>query len=44
MTSVSKEVIRKVEVVFHPDEEGRDRGLEDLSDGQRSLFHLAMTP
>ena len=38
-----QEFIRKVEVVFHPDEEGRDRGLEDLSDGQRSLFHLAMT-
>lgn len=38
-----QEFIRKVEVVFHPDEEGRDRTLEDLSDGQRSLFHLAMT-
>lgn len=38
-----QEFIRKVEVVFHPDEEGRDRGLEELSDGQRSLFHLAMT-
>ncbi|RVU18348.1 ATP-dependent nuclease [Methylobacterium oryzihabitans] len=38
-----QEFIRRVEVVFHPDEEGRDRSLEDLSDGQRSLFHLAMT-
>ena len=38
-----QEFIRKVEVVFHPDEAGRDRGLDDLSDGQRSLFHLAMT-
>ncbi|WP_407523737.1 ATP-dependent nuclease [Methylobacterium oryzisoli] len=38
-----QEFIHKVEVVFHPDEEGRDRSLEDLSDGQRSLFHLAMT-
>lgn len=37
------EFIRKVEVVFHPDEAGRERGLDDLSDGQRSLFHLAMT-
>lgn len=35
--------IRRVEVMFRPDEEGRDRPLEDLSDGQRSLFHLAMT-
>ena len=38
-----QEFIRKVEVVFHPDESGRDRPLDDLSDGQRSLFHLAMT-
>ena len=35
--------IRKVEVVFRPDEAGRERVLDDLSDGQRSLFHLAMT-
>ncbi|MEI2429050.1 AAA family ATPase [Lysobacter yananisis] len=38
-----QEFIRKVEVVFHPDEQGRERALEDLSDGQRSLFHIAMT-
>ncbi|PFG11114.1 ATP-dependent nuclease [Marinobacter sp. LV10MA510-1] len=38
-----QEFIRKVEVVFYPDEEGRERALDDLSDGQRSLFHLAMT-
>ena len=38
-----QEFIRKVEVLFHPDEAGRERGLDDLSDGQRSLFHLAMT-
>ncbi|GAA0568075.1 ATP-dependent endonuclease [Halomonas salifodinae] len=38
-----QEFIRKVEVVFRPDEAGRERALEDLSDGQRSLFHLAMT-
>jgi putative ATP-dependent endonuclease of the OLD family len=37
------EFIRKVEVVFRPDEAGRERALDDLSDGQRSLFHLAMT-
>lgn len=35
--------IRKAEVVFRPDEAGRERALDDLSDGQRSLFHLAMT-
>lgn len=38
-----QEFIRKVEVVFRPDEAGRERALEDLSDGQRSLFHLAIT-
>lgn len=35
--------IRRVEVAFHPDESGRMRDLHELSDGQRSLFHLAMT-
>lgn len=38
-----QEFIRKVAVVFRPDEAGRERALDDLSDGQRSLFHLAMT-
>lgn len=37
-----QEFIRRVEVVFHPTEDGNDRALEDLSDGQRSLFHMAM--
>lgn len=37
-----QEFIRRVEVVFHPTEDGHDRALEDLSDGQRSLFHMAM--
>lgn len=35
--------IRRIEVAFHPDESGRMRDLHELSDGQRSLFHLAMT-
>jgi putative ATP-dependent endonuclease of OLD family len=35
--------IKRVEVAFRPDESGRDRGLDELSDGQRSLFHIAMT-
>lgn len=38
-----QQFIRKVEVVFRPDEAGRERALDDLSDGQRSLFHLSMT-
>lgn len=37
-----QEFIRRVEVVFHPDEHGQERDLSNLSDGQRSLFHLAM--
>lgn len=37
-----QEFIRRVEVVFHPTEDGHDRALGDLSDGQRSLFHMAM--
>jgi putative ATP-dependent endonuclease of OLD family len=37
------EFIRGVEIVFHPDEAGRERALDELSDGQRSLFHLALT-
>lgn len=37
-----QEFIRRVEVVFHPDEHGHERDLAALSDGQRSLFHLAM--
>jgi hypothetical protein len=37
-----QEIIRRVEVVFHPREDGDDRALEELSDGQRSLFHMAM--
>ena len=37
-----QEFARKVEVLFFPDEEGRTHSLDDLSDGQRSLFHVAM--
>jgi len=38
-----EELVRRAEFVFHPDEAGRDRRLADLSDGQRSLFHIALT-
>jgi len=37
------ELVRRAEFVFFPDEAGRARRLEDLSDGQRSLFHIALT-
>ena len=38
-----EEVIRKVGVAFFPTEEGKERDLSELSDGQRSLFHIALT-
>ena len=38
-----EELVRRAEFTFHPDEAGRDRNLADLSDGQRSLFHIALT-
>ncbi len=37
------ELVRRAEFVFFPDEAQRERRLEDLSDGQRSLFHIALT-
>lgn len=37
-----QEFIRDVDVAFHPDECGTEKSLDELSDGQRSLFHLAM--
>ncbi len=41
--STIEELVRRAEFVFHPDEAGRNRNLADLSDGQRSLFHIALT-
>ena len=38
-----EELVRRAEFVFYPDEGGRNRVLADLSDGQRSLFHIALT-
>lgn len=38
-----EELVRKAEFVFSPDEAGQERALADLSDGQRSLFHIALT-
>lgn len=38
-----EELVRKAEFLFSPDEAGRERALADLSDGQRSLFHIALT-
>lgn len=38
-----EELVRKAEFAFYPDEAGRERSLQDLSDGQRSLFHIALT-
>ena len=38
-----EELVRKAEFAFFPDEEGQERALAELSDGQRSLFHIALT-
>ena len=37
-----EEFTRKAEFVFYPDEAGQERTLADLSDGQRSLFYIAL--
>jgi putative ATP-dependent endonuclease of the OLD family len=37
-----EDFIRRVDVLFNPDEQGRDRSVSELSDGQRSLFYLAL--
>lgn len=37
------EFISNVGVLFHPDQEGAEQSLGELSDGQRSLFHLSLT-
>lgn len=36
-------LVRKAVFAFFPDEAGHERSLEQLSDGQRSLFHIALT-
>lgn len=38
-----EELVRKAEFAFYPDEAGQERELANLSDGQRSLFHIALT-
>lgn len=38
-----EEFVKGVAVAFEPDEAGRQRSIDELSDGQRSLFHLALT-
>lgn len=38
-----EELVRKAEFTFTPDEKGQERSLSELSDGQRSLFHIALT-
>ncbi|WP_111745681.1 ATP-dependent nuclease [Salinisphaera orenii] len=38
-----EKLVRKAEFAFSPDEAGQERPIADLSDGQRSLFHIALT-
>jgi putative ATP-dependent endonuclease of the OLD family len=37
------ELVRNANFAFHPDEAGQERDLTELSDGQRSLFHISLT-
>lgn len=38
-----EDLVRRADFAFFPDEAGQERSLADLSDGQRSLFHIALT-
>ncbi|MDA8170651.1 MAG: AAA family ATPase [Nitrospiraceae bacterium] len=38
-----EDLVRKAEFAFFPDEAGQERALAELSDGQRSLFHITLT-
>ncbi|MBE7638239.1 AAA family ATPase [Sneathiella sp. P13V-1] len=38
-----EELVRNAMFTFSPDEAGKERSMDDLSDGQRSLFHIALT-
>lgn len=38
-----EQFIRNVSFYFRPDESGKDRDIDGLSDGQKSLFQLALT-
>ena len=38
-----EDLVRKAEFAFIHDDAGQERVLADLSDGQRSLFHIALT-
>ncbi|WP_416761842.1 ATP-dependent nuclease [Roseateles sp. So40a] len=38
-----QEFIGQVDVTFQPGDDRRDRDINELSDGQKSLFHLALT-
>ncbi len=38
-----EELVRNAEFFFFPNEAGQERALTELSDGQRSLFHIALT-
>jgi putative ATP-dependent endonuclease of OLD family len=37
-----QQIVRAATIVLEPDATGRSLGIEDLSDGQRSLFHFAL--
>ena len=37
-----QQIVRAASIILEPDATGRALGIEDLSDGQRSLFHFAL--
>lgn len=37
------QLVRRGDFVFRPDESGGERDLDDLSDGQKTLFHIGLT-
>ena len=37
-----QQIVRAASIILEPDASGRALGIEDLSDGQRSLFHFAL--
>lgn len=38
-----EKIIKNITVTFFPNESGTERPINDLSDGQKSLFHIALT-
>lgn len=42
VSSNFEKIIKNVNILFNPDSEGNEAGLDDLSDGQKSLFYFSL--